>query len=53
MGSQKKNKGRYFMKQELKFNLFYDNDNEDLEQLLISAIINYLNNKKEMSLHFG
>ena len=41
------------MKQKLKFNLFYDNDSENLEQLLISAIINYLNNKKEMGLHFG
>ena len=41
------------MKQELKFNLFYDNDSENLEQLLVSAIINYLNNKKEMGLHFG
>ena len=41
------------MKQELKFNLFYDNDSENLEQLLISVIINYLNNKKEMDLHFG
>ena len=41
------------MKRELKFNLFYDNNSEDLEQLLISAIINYLNNKKEIGLHFG
>lgn len=40
------------MKQKLKFNLFYDNDNEELEQLLISAIINYLNNKKKIQLHF-
>ena len=53
MSSQKRIKGGILMKQELKFNLFYDNDNEDLEQLLISAIIHYLNNKKGMGLQFG
>lgn len=40
------------MKQKLKFNLFYDNGNEDIEQLLISAIINYLNDKNKNPLHF-
>lgn len=40
------------MKQKLKFNLFYDNDNEELEDLLIEAILNYLKNKKEIFLHF-
>ena len=49
----KKNKGGIFIKQELKFNLFYDNDNEELEKLLIESIINYMKNKKEMGLHFG
>ena len=49
----KKDKGGIFIKQELKFNLFYDNDNEELNNLLIESIINYLKNKKEMSLHFG
>ena len=42
-----------FIKQELKFNLFYDNDNEELESLLIEVIINYLKNKKEMGCNFG
>ena len=41
------------MKQELKFNLFYDNDNEELENLLIEVIINYLKTKKEMGCNFG
>lgn len=41
------------MKQKLKFNLFYENNNEELENLLIESIINYLKNKKEMGLHFG
>lgn len=36
-------KGGIFIKQKLKFNLFYDNDNEELTDLLIEAIINYLN----------
>ena len=49
----KKNKGGIIIKQELKFNLFYDDNNEELENLLIEAIINYLKNKKEMGLHFG
>ena len=49
----KKNKGGIFIKQELKFNLFYDNDNEELENLLIETIINYLKNKKEMGCNFG
>ena len=49
----KKNKGGIFIKQELKFNLFYDNDNEELENLLIGVIINYLKNKKEMGYNFG
>lgn len=48
----KKNKGGIIIKQELKFNLFYDN-NKELENLLIETIINYLKNKKEMSIHFG
>ena len=41
------------MKQELKFNLFYDNYNEELENLLIETIINYLKNKKELGCNFG
>ena len=41
------------MKQELKFNLFYDNDKEKLENLLIETIINYLKNEKEMGCNFG
>lgn len=41
------------MKQELKFNLFYDNNNEDLENLLVEVIIDYLKNKNEMELYFG
>ena len=49
----RKDKGGIFIKQELKFNLFYDNDNEELENLLIEAIINYLKNKKEMGCNFG
>ena len=49
----KKDKGGIFIKQELKFNLFYDNDNEELKNLLIESIINYLKKKKEMGLHFG
>lgn len=36
-------KGGIFIKQKLKFNLFYDNDSEELTDLLIEAIINYLN----------
>ena len=49
----KKDKGVIFIKQDLKFNLFYDNDNEELKNLLIESIINYLKKKKEMGLHFG
>ena len=49
----KKDKGGIFIKQELKFNLFCDNNNEELENLLIEAIINYLKTKKEMGYNFG
>lgn len=49
----KKDKGGIFIKQELKFNLFYGKNNEELEDLLIEAIINYLKNKKEMGLRFS
>lgn len=48
----KKNKGGIFIKQGLKFNLFYDNDKEELENLLIEATINYLKNKKRNRLTF-
>ena len=37
------------MKQELKFNVFYE-ENEDIEDILIEAIINIL---KERGLQFG
>lgn len=44
-------KGGIFIKQKLKFNLFYGD--EELENLLIEVIINYLKNKKEMGCNFG
>lgn len=37
------------MKQELKFNVFYE-ENEDIENILVEAIINIL---KERGLQFG
>ena len=39
------------MKKELTYNMFYDNHGEDLEQLLISVIINNLKLKNERNLH--
>lgn len=40
------------MRQKLKFNLFYGDNNEELENLLIEAIINRLKSKKGMGSYF-
>lgn len=34
----------------LKFNVFFNNEGEDLEKLVIQALVNYLNNNNSMGL---
>jgi len=34
---------------ELKFNVFFNNNGEELEKLVIQALVNYLNNEKGMT----
>lgn len=35
---------------ELKFNIFFNNEGEELEKLVIQALVNYLNNNNSIAL---
>lgn len=35
---------------ELKFNIFFNNEGENLEKLVIQALVNYLNNNNSIAL---